>query len=114
MRSLGQAGIVFPHLLVFVNLDAWNGRAEAQSVFRVEGESAEFLDFLYINQMLGAANAGAQLDDDIGAAAERARVFAVGFEDADGLIERARGFVSDGVQGWEPPSRVKIIPANIP
>ena len=49
--------------------------------------------------MLGAANAGAQLDDDVGAAAEWARVFAVSFEDTDGLIERRRSVVSDRVQG---------------
>ena len=111
MRCLSQAGVVLPHLVVFVNLDAWDGRAEAQSLFRVEREAAKFLDFFDVDEMLGAANAGAQLDDDIGAAAEWARVFDVGLEDADGLIERARGFVGDRVQGWEPPSRVKIIPA---
>ena len=51
--------------------------------------------------MLGAADSGAQLDDDIGAAAERAGVLAVGFEDADRLLERGWGFVIDGVQEWE-------------
>ena len=74
----------------------------------------QLLDFLDIDEMLGAADAGAQLDDNIGAAAERARVFTVGFEDADRLIERAWGFVIDGVQGWETSGRVKIIPAFIP
>jgi hypothetical protein len=61
----------------------------------------QLLDFLDVNQMLGAPDSGAQLGDDIGAAAERAGVFTVGFEDADRLIERGWGFVVDGVQDWE-------------
>ena len=36
------------------------------------------------------------------------------FEDADGLIERARGFVINSVQEWKTSGRVKIIPAFIP
>src|SRR6266851_1310931 len=99
MRRFRQAWVMAPHLLVFVNLDAWHSRTEAQSLFRVEGEVRQFLDFFYIDQMLGAPNAGPQLDNDVGAAAEWARVFTVGFEDVDRLIERARGFVIDRMQG---------------
>jgi hypothetical protein len=49
--------------------------------------------------MLSAADAGAQLDNDVGATAERASVLAVGFEDADRLIECAWSFVINRVQG---------------
>jgi hypothetical protein len=38
----------------------------------------------------------------------------VGFEDADGLIERAWGFVIDSVQVWKTSGRVQIIPAFLP
>ena len=62
---------------------------------------AQLLDPLDVDQMLGAAHAGAHLDEDIGAAAERARILAVSFEDADRLIERAWSFVIDFVQELE-------------
>jgi hypothetical protein len=102
------------HHVALANLDARDGRAEPQSFFRIEGESLQLFDFFDVDQMLGAADSGAELDEDVGASAERARVLAVGFEDADGLIERAWGFVIDSVQGWKTSGRVKIIPAFVP
>ena len=101
MGRLGQAGVMTPHHVALADLDAGHGRAKPQSLLRIEGESLQLLDFLDVNQMLGAADSGAQLDDDIGAAAERAGVLTVSFEDADRLIERGWGFVIDGVQDWE-------------
>ncbi len=93
------------HHVAFADLDARDCRAEAQSLFRIEGESLQFLDFLDVNEMLGAADSGAELDEDVGAAAEWAGVFAVSFEDTDRLIERARGFVIDSVQEWRTSGR---------
>ena len=109
MRSLGQAGVMPAHHVALVNLDAGDGRAEAQSFFRIEGERVQLLDFLDVDQMPGAADAGAQLDDDIGAAAERPGVLAVSLENADRLIERRWSFVINRVQEWKPPAQPKII-----
>src|SRR5271156_1576565 len=99
------------HHVALADVDAGDGRAEPQTLLRVEGESPQLLDFLDVDQMPGAADSGAQLDEDVGAAAERARILAVSLEDADRLIECAWGFVIYRVQGKKPPGRVKIIPA---
>ena len=69
MRRLGQAGVMLAHHVALADLDARDGRAEAQSLFRIEGERLQFLDFFDVNQMLGAADSGAELDEDVGAAA---------------------------------------------
>ena len=98
MRGLGQAGVMPAHNVALVNLDAGDGGAEAQSLFRIEGERVQLLNFLDVDQMPGAADAGAQLDDDIGAAAERSGVLAMSLEDADRLIERRWSFVVNRVQ----------------
>ena len=70
----------------------------------------QLLDFLDVDQMPGAADAGAQLDEDIGAAAERAGVLAVSLENADRLIERRWSFVINRVQEWKPPAQLRLYP----
>jgi len=51
------------------------------------------------NRPFSAANASAQLDNNIRAAAERARFFSVRLQNTDRLIERAWSFVVNRVQG---------------
>ena len=69
MGGLGQAGVMAAHHVVLADIDARDGRAQAQSLLRIEGKRLQLLDFLNVYQMLGAANSGSELDEDIGAAA---------------------------------------------
>ena len=64
------------HHVALADLDTRDGGAEAQALFRIEGERLQLLDFLDVDEMLGAADSGAELDEDVGAAAERARILA--------------------------------------
>src|SRR5882757_3047531 len=99
MRRFGQARVVAMHHLALVNLDTLDRRAQAEPLLRIEREISEFLDFFDTDQMFSAANAGAQLDNNIRATAERARFFAVRLQNTDRLIERAWSFVVNRVQG---------------
>src|SRR5260370_26297147 len=99
MRRLGETRVMTPHLFVFVNLDAWHGRTEAQSLFRIEREGAQFLDFFDIDQMLGAADPGSQLQNVVGATPERASGPNVGFWVAGPLIKRAWHSAINSVRG---------------
>ena len=58
----------------------------------------ELGDILHVDDILGAAHTGAQLDDQVGAAAQRARVLAVLGEQFDRVLQRFWGFVVNRVQ----------------
>ncbi len=46
----------------------------------------EFGNLFYVDDMFGAAHSGAQLDNEVGAAAERTRLFAILSEQFDRIL----------------------------
>jgi hypothetical protein len=98
MRSLGQAGVVPLHVGVFVHFNRRNRCAELKPVLHAESNFPQVSDIFQIDDVFRAADAGAHLKYEIGAATERARFFPVLAEQLERLIDRAWSFVIDRVQ----------------
>src|ERR1700692_4602660 len=98
VRGLGKPGEIAAQIGVFVNLDCRHSSAQPQPLLEVEADLAELGNLLYVDDMLGAAYSSAQLDDKVGATAQRARLLAVLCEQCDRVFQGFWSFVVDRVQ----------------
>src|SRR6516164_650474 len=98
MRGIGKPGEIAAQVGVLVNLDRRHSSAQPQTFPEVKADLVELRNLFYVDDGLGTAHTGAQLDDEVGAAAQRTSFLAVLGEQGDRVLQRFWSFVVNRVQ----------------
>jgi hypothetical protein len=98
MGRFGQPGVVAMHVAILVDLYRRHCRAEPETMLQAEGDPPHLGDILEVDDILGAAHPRAELDNQVGTAAQRSRFLAVRSQQFDRLFDRSWSFVSNRVQ----------------
>ena len=103
MSRFGQTGVIAMHIAALIDLDRRYRCAKLETMLQAEGDPPHLGDIFQVDDMLGAAYPGAELDNQVGAAAQGSRFLAVPCDQFHRLFDRSWSFVSDSVQAAHPP-----------